>query len=279
MNSQDYVNQRISKGINVSIGQAISQGFSYMGKSAGSYIGYFFIMVILAIIGGAVVGAIFNFVDLGVLAGNIADIIVDVTLTPALGIGFAAYCHSKNREQFTEFGNFFDGFRKNYAQLVVLNLVIQLIFFLLAALLIFSYVSQFQSFGQDLLLDPGLADSVINEIASTFAENWWRFLIFFVLAIVIYILYSLSNFFVVLYGYNFWEAMEASRRLISKVFFTAFLFHIVAGLVFILGTAVTLIIGIIYFLPAYQLMLYSFFEQIADFDDLEPSLEDDLIIS
>ncbi len=278
MNYQDYVNQRLAKGVHVSVGQAISQGFSYMGKNTGSYIGYFFIMLILAIIGGLIFGAIFNAIDLGGFAGNIGETIVDIAITPALGIGFAAYCHSMNHEEFTEFSNFFDGFRKNYAQLLVVNLVIQLILLLLGSALILSYADQFQAIGQDLALDPSLAEELIAEMARTITENWWRFAIFFIVAIVIYVLYALSNFFVVLYGYNFWEAMEASRQLMSKVFFKAIIFQIVAGLVLALGTMVTLGIGIIYFLPAYQLMQYSFFEQVADFDDLEPSLEDDLII-
>lgn len=278
MNYQDYVNQRLAKGVDVSVGQAISQGFSYMGKNTGSYIGYFFIMLILAIIGGFIFGAIFSAIDLGGFAGNIGETIVDIAISPALGIGFAAFCYSKIHDDFTEFGNFFDGFRKNYAQLVVANLVIQLVFLAISALLVLSFVTDLQLLGQELLMDRSIIEEVGIEVINTFSENWWRFLLFFVLAITIYVLYSLKDFFVVLYGYNFWEAMEASRQLMSKVFFKAIIFQIVAGLILALGTMVTIGIGIIYFLPAYQLMQYNFFEQVADFDDLEPSLEDDLII-
>jgi len=57
------------------------------------------------------------------------------------------------------------------------------------------------------------------------------------------------------YGLDFWPAAELSRRSVSKSWFSMFLFVIVAGLILIFGSVLTCFIGLLYFIPWYNIAI------------------------
>ena len=62
------------------------------------------------------------------------------------------------------------------------------------------------------------------------------------------ITYSLTNYFIVFRNYNFWPAMEASRKLISKNFWSFFAFLFLLGCVNLLGI-IPCGIGLLFTIP------------------------------
>lgn len=264
----NYMQARLAQGVDFSIGEAIRRGFQLMGKRAGSYIGFLLVTILISFAASMVSGFI----------PFVGDYIIGVVLAPALAMGYALYCRKNELNLSPEFGNFFDGFKTNYGQLVLVNLVLQTILGLAALLLVLPFFREFQALLQGVGGNPDVAIEVANDIGQKVLENWVVFVAFFVLVMVIYLLYSLANYFVVFYDFGFWESLEASRRLMSKVFFKTIGFYFVAMLIIIFGGLLTLGFGLLYLAPALYLMQYSVFEQVAGFDETEMRLEDDLII-
>jgi hypothetical protein len=271
MNYQTYLEHRLAQGVNFSIRQAISDGFSYFGKNMGAYIGYTFVSVLLMAMAGGIAG---------VIPFQIGSYAVQAVLSPAIVMGYAIYCRKAETNDMPEFGNFFDGFKRNYSQLVIANVILVIVTAILTLVLILPYTNELLAMmsGGDFAMDPDMLAEIGQDFLATFLENWWMFLIYVVALYVIQILYLQVNYFVVFYEYGFWEALESSRVLMSKVFFKTVLYFIVISLLLAVGTVVTFGLGLLFLYPAVMLMSYSVFEQVAGFDETEMQLEDDLII-
>jgi hypothetical protein len=80
--------------------------------------------------------------------------------------------------------------------------------------------------------------------------------------------------FVVFYKMSFWDAMEASRKVISKNWFMIFLFLFVTGL--IAGAGIILLcVGILVTFPAYLCMNYAAFADVTQLGT-QPEKGDDI---
>jgi uncharacterized membrane protein len=73
--------------------------------------------------------------------------------------------------------------------------------------------------------------------------------------------YAWTVMFIVFAGKEFWPAMELSRKVISKKWFTFFGFFIVLGLINIAG-AIALIVGLLVTIPATMLAIFAAFQDI-----------------
>ncbi|MDR2011251.1 MAG: hypothetical protein LBQ22_12300 [Bacteroidales bacterium] len=73
--------------------------------------------------------------------------------------------------------------------------------------------------------------------------------------------YLFSNLFVVFLGYDFWDAMEASRKIITKKWWSVFGFVLLIGLINILGLLI-FGIGIFFTAPATYCMIFCAFEDV-----------------
>jgi len=269
MHYKNFVSLRIEQGATFSIRQAFSDGFTYLGKNMGPYVGFTVVGGLLSMIISGIAGSIPFFI--GTLA-------MQAAFSPALVMGYAIYNRKWQQDQHPEFGNFFDGFRTNYQQLLIANLVLVVITLGLTALLITPYVGEIKNMITDAALDPDLLGDIMLDVLATAQHYWWTFVIYGVVIIAIQILYLQMNYFVVFYNWGFWEAMEASRLLMSRVFFKTFIYFLAIGFLLVVGSIFTLLIGLLFLYPAVMLMSYSIFEQLAGFEGTEHSLEDDLII-
>jgi len=269
MNYTQYIENRLQQGVDFSISRAISEGFSYLGKNTGQYI-LFTLVYGLVMIGASMFA---NFIPF-----EIGTYIIKAVLSPALAIGYATYCRQQVVHGTAEFGNFFDGFRNNYSQMVVANVLIMIIIGLSSALLLLPYTQELAATMQDIVANGGSPGEIFEEISAIFGKHVLPIFGYLVIALVVQVFYLQVNYFVVFYDFGFWEAMEASRILMSRVFFKAIGYLIVASLIFVFGTLFSLGIGALFLFPAIMLMSYSVFEQLAGFNALEPKLEDDLII-
>lgn len=235
----------------------------------GAYVGFTVVSGLISLVVSGISGMIPFYI--GTLA-------MQAAFSPAMVMGYAIYNRKWQKHENPEFGNFFDGFKTNYAQLIIANLVLVIITLGLTALLITPYVGEIKAMFTDVALDPDLFGEIALDMFATAQQYWWTFVIYGILIFAIYILYLQVNYFIVFYNYGFWEAMEASRLLMSRVFFKTILFLIAISFLLVVGSIFTLLIGLLFLYPAVMLMSYSVFEQLAGFEGTEHSLEDDLII-
>lgn len=271
MDYKNFIELSLSQGVKLNIGQAIKDAFSMTGKHAGSYIGFTIVMFLIT-----ASASIIPFVG-GVLAG--------ILLSPALVVGFALFARKAEVENYTQFETFFDGFKTNYGQLIIVNLIIQMVLLGLSSIFLVSMFADLAPLLMEMIeasADPEYVLELYQEMGismlQTLKENWYMFAAYFILTTVIQILYSLANYFVVFYGFGFWEAMESSRKLVGKVFGQVFVIMLIAGFIISLGTIATFGIGLLFFYPFVNLTSYAIFKQVAGFGDGEVALEDELKI-
>jgi hypothetical protein len=269
MQYKNFVALRIEQGATFSIRQAFSDGFTYLGKNMGPYVGF-------TVVGG-LISMVVSFIA-GLIPFMIGSLAMQAAFSPALVMGYALYNRKWELNQNPEFGNFFDGFKTNYQQLLIANLVLVVITIGLTALLITPYLGEIKSMISDAAMDPDLLGEIMLDVLGTAKEYWWTFVIYGVVMLAIQILYLQVNYFVVFYNWGFWESLEASRLLMTRVFFKTLLYFIVIGVFLVVGGLVTFFVGLLFLYPAVMLMSYSIFEQLAGFEGTESLLEDDLIV-
>jgi len=271
MDYKNYIQLTLAQGVQFSIGKAIKDGFSYLGKSAGSYVG-FTLVAIFIIIAAALFSMFIPFI------GNLA---LSILVIPALMMGFAIYARKGDMNEQAQFEDFFDGFKRNYSQLILANLVIQLISTLMSLLFLTPLIAELAPLFTTMLeniQNPEDVAGIGEELIAVMLSNWWSVALAIVVSIVIQVLYLLANYFVVFYGFGFWEAMETSRQLMSKVFIKTIVLNIIVGFIMFIGIIATLGIGLLFLFPVSVLINFSVFNQVAGFAEGEVSLEDDLII-
>ena len=162
------------------------------------------------------------------------------------------------------FDQFFEGF-KDIGNLIIVTLIPFAIITLLN--LPFGLSAHFW---QEMFIES-LTELDLGVILASFSIG--------VLLITIPIIYltvawSFAPHFVVFYKMSAWEAMETSRQLITKKWFSFFGFMIVQGLVVILGLLL-ICVGVFYFFPAAMNASYVAFEDITKF--YEEAEADDIL--
>jgi uncharacterized membrane protein len=82
------------------------------------------------------------------------------------------------------------------------------------------------------------------------------------------LLWTFSILLVMDKGYEFWPAMQLSRRMVSRRWWMTFLFLFVSGLISMLG-ALACFVGLLVTVPLFYGMTAHFYE--ANFRDLAPA--------
>lgn len=241
----------LAEGYSFDLGAYISEGFKLFGKDAGPYIGFFFVSIIISAILG-------NVPFIGPIAGLLVN--------PALAGGWYIYARYRAINQEPQFGNFFDGFKSpGWIQLVLANLVTGIFTGLAAALVL---VPAIFILGLDLFADlASLAEvtdpSEVQEIF--FAVFTGKLLLVILLTILISslitVLYILAPMFVLYRGMTFWDAMESSRKVVSKNYLQ-FLMLLLVLLVLIIVGFMLCCVGLMVAMPVMYLSLFAAFKHI-----------------
>lgn len=145
-------------------------------------------------------------------------------ITIPLNMGYYIVAHLLYRRQGTEFQHFFKGF--DYVGPLVLQALVQF-----AALILFLAPMVFPA--MDYLLEGNFVEGILNEELD-FEPPSWAFILWIPL---IYLLVSWrwAPLFIIFYSMNFWEALETSRRMLTRQWGLFFLFYLVAGLIAVSG--------------------------------------------
>ncbi len=226
------IQEAIDYGYELDLGKYISEGIEIFKKNIGNFAGY--TAVFLGII---MVSAIIPFI------GSIAALI----LTPSLMVGFFLVAHRLQRNEGTQFSDFFKGF----------DYIGQLLLWYLVMILILG-----------LMMLPFIAAvmiSAFNALDSSYPSDIpayvWGLTIFFIPVIYFSIAWRWAPMFIVFYGMNFWEAMETSRKLITKKWWMMFLLAIVIGILGSIGY-VALLVGFLFTYPMAMCIDYMAFANV-----------------
>lgn len=219
----------IDYGYEFNIGKFFQHGLDLVKKNTGGFIAY--TLVYFAIVVG--VGII-------PILGNIAGLI----LSPPLAAGWFIVANKLHKNTSTEFGDFFKGF-DYLGQLILVYLISVLIYIVVMT----------PAFIAGFSLAFVSIDSYNDSLPVTF--------IITMLVIAIPIVYLAVSrrwapMFVVFYKMGFWDAMETSRKIVTKRWFAHFalglivaFFFAAAGAVFIIGIAATGAMGMEMFSSAF----------------------------
>ena len=227
----------LDRGYRFSIGDYLQKGFDLFGKNAGGFIGFTFVYILISMLSSVipVIGPLVN----------------GFVLSPALIVGFYLVSHKLNQGETTAFEDFFKGFN-HIGQLALATLLQFLI--IMATLIPAILVMVFAMGGMANLME-------LNEIPSPPVGSILLVFLLIIPAIYLGLSYSWTYLFIAFYGMPAWEAMEMSRKMISKHWFTYFLFSIALGFIAIIGF-IALFIGILAAIPIIYAAQYAAFADV-----------------
>jgi len=249
------VDDLIENGYDFKFGDYISESFNILGKYIGGFIGFALIYFVIYFMVNAIP-----------LVGPLASIVVIPTLMA--GIYIVSYKIQKGEQP--EFGDFFEGF-KRFGEIAVPSILTFLIY--MASFIPF-VIAVVLALG---LFDPGfsLEGFATQTIGGDFNFPFWTFLLLLP-AIYFAIAYAYTILFVWFYDAEPWEAMEASRKVVTKNWFIIFAFAIVVGFIAMLGI-IGFLIGIVVTLPIAYIAIYVSFADITNLHEDENKDDDELI--
>lgn len=236
--STNHLENLIEEGYELNFGEYINQGFSIVNKNIGGFIGYTFIYLLTT-----------GFLSLIPGIGSIINVIITTPMTA----GFYIVASKIKNDEHHEFGDFFKGF-DFFGPLVGIALLTILITFLtIFPIGMFSF-----------LLTDMVSYGSIQPIAFIVV------LVFILPFIYLMIAYNWSSMLVIFYGYSAWQAMEMSRKIITKKWFSVFIYILIITLILIAGF-ILFGIGVLYTTPVFMCANYVAFSEITKdevFDDV-----------
>lgn len=246
---QNDINAIIQRNYSVDIGGYLNRGWEIFQGNIGGFIGF---MVVTFLIN--IVLAFIPFI------GSIASVVIGGPLQA----GNYIVAFKIGKQQPTEFGDFFKGFQNAYFLPIFLaTLVISILAglcFAPAMIVIFLAAAT-----ADVSGEAGLGIfSVVGPLGLLLM------LVGIVVAIFISIAYLFSIPLIVGKRMQFWPAMEASRKIVSKQWLGFFLFLIVLGIINMIGAALCFI-GLLFTAPLSACAIAAAYESIVGLPTFDPS--------
>ncbi|MEZ5057097.1 MAG: BPSS1780 family membrane protein [Saprospiraceae bacterium] len=256
-NFQEKLNTILNEGFSIGMGDKISDGFKLLNKNMANFV--VFTLIYFAIV---------------FLASMIPFLgqLVSIIIVPPLTVGFFLAARKTELEGNAEINYFFKGF--DYIGPLILRSLTTLGISIVAMIPFFLAVFQTGFFQWFLELNNNPTDPTILE--SFPGIPFWAFLCLIPL-IYLSIAYSFADLFIVFNKLHFWDAMEASRKLITKRWFAFFICFLVFGLIAALGF-LACGVGILFTFPAYTCMMYLLFASVTRLEEDEDQIDDHLII-
>lgn len=259
---QNRVQRIINEGYDFKLGQYIGDGFNIFHKNLGGFIGFFILSFIISFV---------------VLIIPIVNIFSAFILVP-LFAGFFIVANKVRNNEHYEFGDFFKGFEK----IGPLSIWI-LLSFVLSLLLMLPYLMYVGSVMMPMI--QAILDGVEPdpEVIIEASENINIMLAYLLLLPSLYfgIAWSWGFYFVIFFKMSAWEALESSRKIITKKWFFFLLFGIIIYVISIAGF-IAIGIGLLYTIPAMMLANFAAFADVIglgddEINDVQDSILDHLI--
>lgn len=227
-----------------------SEGWELFKKEAGSFVGVTVLFIVIN-----VVVAFIPFV-------NLLGTFIQMTLFG----GYYIYCRNMQSgdQKMGDFFGAFNSFGQIVLYLIVLGLMILPVFFIALALVV-PYEELIALIGNTD--DPG----AIADLSAAFMENIGMMIILFFAFIVYAVYLSMSYIFVlpliVDSKMGFWQAMELSRKVVGKQFFSFFGFYFIIGILSGLFVLVTLFFGVLVLYPVLYCVSFVMYNRIFKLDE------------
>ncbi|MEM9888659.1 MAG: hypothetical protein AAF849_22370 [Bacteroidota bacterium] len=253
LNDYPHLERLAAEGYAFHLSDYISAGFDLFKKDIGGFVGYTIIYMAIMFATNFVPGS-------------------SIIVSPALSVGWAIVCYNIIKNQHQGFGEFFKGF-DHFVQLLLVSVITLL---LMTAALIPLGIVGFTSFGLGELFSGGAFD--IEDVA--IPTLIIGILAFMIPLIYIGVAWAWAPYFVVFYKMQFWEAMEASRKIVTKNWWMVFGFLFVVGLIAGIGV-IGFGVGVLFTIPAAMCMQYIAFAEVTGLNKAgaegASSLEDHLV--
>ncbi len=260
------MNDLIHKGYKVEISKYIGLAWEHFKKNPGMYIGFMFLS---AIVGGT--------------AQSIPYIgwVLSAIISPMLVVGTAIVVNKSIRNEPVDFNHFFDGFRQHNKpiQLVLAALVMSLITLVCCVpILIMSFPLLMEMYSDIAGLEQGNIPGLDFDYSIFESPIYWVTAFLTMLPLIyLSVAWSWTNFFIVFKKMDFWPAMEASRKIIGKKWFSIFGFGLVLMLL-AMGGLLCFVVGLIIAIPVISIANFIAFEQIVGLNEgTEQDISDHLI--
>lgn len=235
----------INRGYNFDIGETISGGWKLFAKGAGSYIGF------------AVMALIIYFASSFLLGLTAFIPVLMPVLMIAILFGMAVLISGMNvfsrnlMEGKESFGDFFKGF-ESFGQLSLHYLVYLL---MTIPLLIFYFLVVMPPELFDLMSNPDMLRNFEDPSYMTTSPfkpgivSVLGYFIFMFFNIYMAVSYMFATPLIIDAKLGFWEAMETSRKVVTKKFFSHFGLMFILGVLAMIGTLVTCGLGMFVMYP------------------------------
>jgi len=262
------INDLANNGYKVEIGKYINLAWEHFKKHPGMYIGFMFLSGIASS-----------------MAQNIPyiGIIISTVISPLLAVGTAIVVNKSIQSRTVEFNDFFDGFRAHNkpVQIILFTLVMSLIMLVCCIpILVMSFPLLMEVFSDFSGMGEGHIPTFDFDYDYSIFESpvyWITAGLTMIPIIYLSVAWSWTSFFIVFKKMDFWPAMEASRKIIGKKWFSIFGFGFVLAGLILLGM-LCLLVGLFVAIPVVTIANFVAFEQIVGLnEDPELDISDHLI--
>ncbi|HMQ48455.1 MAG TPA: hypothetical protein PKA00_13655 [Saprospiraceae bacterium] len=195
----------LARDYSFSVSDFLRKGWEIYKQNAGGFIGFLFLYVLISLVANIipVIGALAN----------------SLVISPALFAGFYIVSHIINTNEPNNFGDFFKGF-EHWVQLMLMTLVMILIYIVVLSPSIYVFMqSGIVEWYMQVLSNPFDPPS---EVPPVDAKTVGIFFLNMIPLLYLSIAYLWAPMFIVFYRMPFWDALETSRKMISRKWFSMF---------------------------------------------------------
>ncbi|MCB0560970.1 MAG: hypothetical protein H6573_06260 [Lewinellaceae bacterium] len=250
-NQEKKLQEILDYGYEFHFGEYISKGFELFQKNAGGFIGFAFVAGLIVM-----VASLIPFI------GSIAS---GFFLSPALTVGAYLVANKLDKGERTEFADFFKGFDFIGPLAIATAIMTAIILASLIPMFVAWGMTDFFSWLMDAQSDPFGAGEPPSFPA-------WSILLM-IPAVYLGVAYGWAIMFIAFYRMSPWEALEMSRKMITRQWLALFLYTMVLSLLAAFGV-VLLFVGIF---VTYPIMLCSQYAAFADVTRLMEENESDIV--
>ncbi len=261
---EDY-QDLLDNGYDFKLGDYISAGWNIATQNVGGFVGFTFIIPILILAFYVVIVLIFGIFFVGAVgiadSGIVAILVIIaffvylalIVCVYLLGYGYFCVAHKIQKQEYYSFSDFFGAFA-HWKQLLYYQVMKMLIMLLCSApLIVFMAIYIYIPMFKGEITDIGDMETIMP-----FRPLIYLFMIptyYFVIS------YSFAPMLIMFGGLTYWDAMETSRKVITKKFFWFLLFYIVLIAVVYAGL-LAFLIGILFSIPVAACMIYAAYNSI-----------------
>ena len=245
-----HIQRLIDNGYRFKFGDYIGDAFDIVKQEIGPFAGFTVIFIIAQSIGSAI--------------PVVGDLAISLFVTPCMMAGLYLYARRVDERRPREFGTFFDGFQ--YWKELIVIAAIEFALFFAFGLLMFLVLG----LSTDFILSP---ENIL--LSDPSFSGTQTLLIFALLIPVIYlsVAWAFAPLLVLFEGMRGWEAMEASRQILTRSWFSMFGLMIVSGIIAALGV-LGLVIALLFTIPVALVIVYTAYRDIVG---VERSSQDKII--